>query len=371
MITGNLSPQFATKPAEIKKSAQSIDLEKFKKYRRNQIHAMILAVLVVIFGTILITITVNSQWTSQRSASKLPTLRLGLVAWPGYEAIYVGLEKGFFRQAGVNVEHITYYSLTELSNYYVQDEVDVRGNLSSEAIRESSSGLKHKIILAVNHSNGADALIGQPGITDVTQLKGKRVAYEKGTISEYFLAHILERYGLKINDVNSVDATSKDSNLMLLEGHVDAAVSNEPFMGESIRAGTSKVLFSSNQAPGVIVDILTASDKFLMQNPDATVKFIKGYYASLDYINSYPNEAAAITASKLNLSPDQADYILAKVHILNQQDNIAAFTVAAGEQSLYRNLRKVQQVMQEGGLLGNIHVDTDRLIEPKYVNEAL
>lgn len=59
-------------------------------------------------------------------------------------------------------------------------------------------------------------------IRSVADLKGKRVAYNKGSNVQYFLVKLLEKHGLKYSDVQSVFLAPPDARAAFEKGAVDA-----------------------------------------------------------------------------------------------------------------------------------------------------
>lgn len=67
-------------------------------------------------------------------------------------------------------------------------------------------------------------------IKTVADLKGKRVAYNKGSNVHYFLVKLLEKNGLKYEDVQSVFLPPADARAAFEKGAVDAWVIWDPFL---------------------------------------------------------------------------------------------------------------------------------------------
>ena len=47
-----------------------------------------------------------------------------------------------------------------------------------DVVNEVYKGLDHKIVLAIDHSNGSDGIIASSKIKSITDAKGKRIAFE-------------------------------------------------------------------------------------------------------------------------------------------------------------------------------------------------
>lgn len=62
------------------------------------------------------------------------------------------------------------------------------------------------------------------GITSVTQLKGKKIAYPKGTQMSAYILRVLDKAGLKPSEVQLINVTIPDVPDTLRAGEVDAAV---------------------------------------------------------------------------------------------------------------------------------------------------
>src|SRR5574344_2531118 len=67
-------------------------------------------------------------------------------------------------------------------------------------------------------------------IRSVADLKGKRIAYNKGSNVHYFLVKLLEKHGLKYSDVQSVFWAPADARAAFERGAVDAWLIWDPFL---------------------------------------------------------------------------------------------------------------------------------------------
>ncbi len=80
------------------------------------------------------------------------------------------------------------------------------------------------------------------GITSVAQLRGKRVALRKGTVTQWVLAKDLAAAGVPYRDVNIVDLPLPAGESALESGHVDAAVTIQPLIAILEGAGKGRPL---------------------------------------------------------------------------------------------------------------------------------
>ncbi|PRY96842.1 sulfonate transport system substrate-binding protein [Jezberella montanilacus] len=70
-------------------------------------------------------------------------------------------------------------------------------------------------------------------IKTVADLKGKRVGYNKGSNVQYFLVKLLEKHGLKYDDVHSVFLPPPDARAAFEKGAIEAWVIWDPFLASA------------------------------------------------------------------------------------------------------------------------------------------
>ncbi len=121
---------------------------------------------------------------------------------------------------------------------------------------------KSVAILPTSTSLGADALIVEKSITEVSQLKGKKVYGLSATVSEYMFARGLELAGQKETDFNFVNKDPAAAALAMQQkqaGYEAIAVWN-PFVLETLRKRDDvHVLYDSKKIPGEIIDMIIIS----------------------------------------------------------------------------------------------------------------
>ncbi len=86
-------------------------------------------------------------------------------------------------------------------------------------------------------------------IRTVADLKGKRVAYNKGSNVQYFLVKLLEKNGLKYGDVQSIFLAPPDARAAFERGAVDAWIIWDPFLAAAQKQLDARLLVD---ATGVV-----------------------------------------------------------------------------------------------------------------------
>lgn len=312
------------------------------------------------------------QATQNRSNGALykEPITIGVAPWPGYLALYVANGKGYFKEEGLDVRIKNYPGLAELSKDYVAGKLQGRANLTLDAVNEYLSGLDHKIVFAIDYSNGSDAIIAGKGISSIKDLKGKRVGYEIGTLEEFFLTWALTKNELQLSDITGISATPEETINLLKDGQVDVGVSYEPFISKLISPGGEfHVIYSSANAPGLITDILTFRTDFIEAHPETVQAIVNAYSKALNFWKENPGEACAIVAKAIGDTPEGIARQLKGIKVLDERDNESAFTFSTGLQSLYGNLRQIEKFLRTQKK-SNLHpLDTDKLVDRRFAKE--
>jgi len=140
---------------------------------------------------------------------------------------------------------------------------------------------------------------GSP-IRTVADLKGKRVAYNKGSNVQYLLVKLLEKNGLKYGDVQSVFLAPPDARAAFERGAVDAWVIWDPFLAAAQKTLEARLLAD---ATGVVNNraYYFSSRDFATKNPDVLRIAVREVDAVDQWVAKNKSAAAAELSSVLGL----------------------------------------------------------------------
>lgn len=292
---------------------------------------------------------------------------IGTAIWPGYLCLYLAAEKGYFKDEGLDVKVLKYTGLASLSRDYLAGKMQGRADLVYDAVKEFKAGLDHKAVLAIDYSNGSDAILARKDLPAVSDFKGKQVGYEFGTLEEFFLKWALEDNAMQLSDIIPVNADPEQAAKLLKEGKIDAAVTYEPFVSRYVSSGDFHVVYSSADVPGLITDILTFRTEFIEAYPGTVEAVLKAYFRALKLLKVHPDEAYAIMARQFEGTPRNFSIQLGGVRVLDERDNLTAFTFSTGLESLYGNMRRVARFIEKNGGERSSISDTDKLVERRFI----
>lgn len=149
---------------------------------------------------------------------------------------------------------------------------------------------------------GLEAVVvpnGSP-IRTVADLKGKRVAYNKGSNVQYFLVKLLEKNGLKYSDVQSIFLAPADARAAFERGAVDAWIIWDPFLAAAQKQLDARVLVDATGVVNNRAYYFTSRD-FATKNSDVLRIAIEEVNAIDTWVSKNKDAAAAELSAVLGL----------------------------------------------------------------------
>jgi sulfonate transport system substrate-binding protein len=145
-------------------------------------------------------------------------------------------------------------------------------------------------------------------IKTVTELKGKKVALNKGSNVHFLLVKLLEKAGVQYKDIDTIFLTPADARAAFERGSVDAWAIWEPFLAAAQKQTGARILADGD-------GVVSNHQFFLASRPYATkradvVAIVLDEVAAVDqWAKTNPKEAAAALQPQIGL--DQATLELA------------------------------------------------------------
>ncbi|KQN67592.1 sulfonate ABC transporter substrate-binding protein [Duganella sp. Leaf61] len=140
-------------------------------------------------------------------------------------------------------------------------------------------------------------------LRSVAALKGKRVAFQKGSGSHFLLASALNKAGLKIADIVPVYLSPSDARAAFVSGSIDAWVVWDPYFASAQKAYQVRVLADYTGLP-LANGFYLASRRFAQQSPQLVGTLLEQVSASGKLANAHPQETGASLAQLTGLPAD-------------------------------------------------------------------
>jgi len=291
-------------------------------------------------------------------------LSFGSSIWPGYEPFYLARELGYFPADKLHLAE--YAKPAEAAKAFRSGALQIMAVTLDEALQLRRDIPDLKILLLLDASNGADAILAQSGIADLQQLKGRRVGVDNSVAASYLLSLALQGAGMQAGQLDIVHLPPDEMEAAFRAHKLDALVAAEPMRSRLLAAG-AQPLFDSSRVPEKILHVLVTREEHMHRYYREMVGLVQGWQRALDYLRSEPGKAAQIMAKHAQMESARFGVALQGIELLGMKRNRALLLeepppIAASMESL-------QRFMMNNGML-QMGVDAAALLDTGMLAET-
>lgn len=261
--------------------------------------------------------------TTEASSSAAPAsddvnIRFGYSPWLGSAGAIVANEKKIFADKGVNVEFVQMEGNTK--DAFISGKLDaVVQSLDAVVQMKATEDPKDpvQVIAVIDRSKGADGIIASKDVATLQDLKGKDVAVSIGSVAHFLLLNALQTVNMKESDVNIVNMNNNLAGSTFMAGKVDAAVTWEPYLSEAAAKG-GHLLYSTADAPNLIVDALVVKKSMIDKHPEALKAMVASFDEGLKLFST-TDEGKKIVADALGMDVAAVDSTIATLDLTTSE----------------------------------------------------
>ena len=313
----------------------------------------------------------NHATAGQDSNSQGQPLRLGFNLWAGYLPFQLAQDKDLFKSNNLNAEITWFPVLSDQITAFNAGKIDVAGLTIGDFLTGASNGVKGKAVLQMDTSLGDDAVLTDLSVNSLKDLSGKNISVEVGTAEHLLLLQALKKAEIPQNAVQIVNQASDAAITALIAGKTQVAVSYAPFIGQAVRRGKGRIVFSSKDVPGLIADLLVVRQEAIDQRPDAIQKLVNVWYQSLDYQRKNPQEALASEAKRAGVSVEEHREILKGFTWQTSQQSLTNFQSGQTTQSVIYSSELIADFMMSQKLASHKPPSMSELIDDRFLKKYL
>jgi NitT/TauT family transport system substrate-binding protein len=247
-------------------------------------------------------------------------VKFGQVGTISDAAIFIAVEKGYFKDQGISLDLQTFQSAANMVAPLGTGELDAGGGAPSAGLYNAiDRGVNMRIVAdkgSLTAGHGYEAVIVRKALADKVKsakdMKGLKISIAaRDIVPEYSLDQYLRTGGLTVKDVEVTPLAFPDMIAALANGAIDVAVPTEPTATRILDAGTGVLITRTDViVPGEQTAVILFSEK-LAGNKDVAVRFMKAYLLGARfYTDAFDKkdaakrtEAIAILAKATKLDP--------------------------------------------------------------------
>lgn len=309
-----------------------------------------------------------TSWDRNSTSVSKPAsgITLGFSAWPGWFPWQVAQEAEIFANKQVNVELKWFDGYLDSINALIARQLSANSQTLNDTIAPVAAGADLVVVLVNDNSTGNDKIIVREGINTISDLQGKKVAAEEGTVDHFLLLLGLKKAGLSQKDIQFVPLETGKAASAFVGGQVDAVGVFAPFTTQALKRPGSKELFSSKEFPGAISDHLVFDRQFLTQHEELVQKVVDSWFTTLDYIEKNRATAYDILAKRANVSVEEYKEYDAGTKIFTVEENLKAFAAGNDMTSLPYAAKEIANFLVESGLAKEVP-DLSKVFDARFV----
>ena len=274
---------------------------------------------------------------SSLAAHAATPLVVGYSDWPGWVAWQVAIDKGWFKEAGVDVK-FEWFDYSASMDAFTAGKIDAVFMANGDALVTGAGGARSSMILITDYSNGNDMILAKPGIKTLSDLKGKKVSVEVGVVEHLLLRNGMKKAGMKAGDIDIVNAKTNEMPQMLASKDISAVGAWEPIAGQARKAVPgAKAIYTSADEPGLIYDVLAVNPASVKAHRAEWQKVVNLWDKVVAYIEDPKTQADAvkIMAARSGVTPAEYLPLLKGTKLLSLEEGRKVYVKGDGYQSLY------------------------------------
>ncbi|HXJ81690.1 MAG TPA: ABC transporter substrate-binding protein [Candidatus Methylomirabilis sp.] len=227
------------------------------------------------------------------SACAQARVKVGVLKLTSSAPIFIGVEKGFFKEFGVEPELVYFQAAAPIATALAARQLDVGATGLTAALYNIVLGGEQLWIVADKGREWPGyplvAIVVQKalwdaGLRSVKDLKGRRIGVTQlGSTFHFHIGNILEKDGLTLSNVTIVPLQAMPATVEALKGkQVDAILVPQPFPGVAESQGFGKIMaWAGDLYPWQIAAIVYS--KTFAADRARAVAFMKGYVTASRY----------------------------------------------------------------------------------------
>jgi NitT/TauT family transport system substrate-binding protein len=305
-----------------------------------------------------------------QAPARADTITIAHSTWVGYGPLYIARDKGFFKENGVDVDLVVMEDPKERFPTLMADRIQMIASTVDTALLYMKQPDDYKYIVAIDDSNGGDGIVANKDIKTIADLKGKQVAVNEGSVSEFYLNVLLQKAGLNESDLNVVNMTAADAGTAFVSKQVDAAVTWEPWLSRGKATDFGHLLVDSSTTPGLITDAIIVKTSWLKDHQKEAAAIVKSWNEAVAYYRAHPDESIAIMAKGVGgwlKDPKDFKETLPGIKFYGEEDNKAFFGTKDKPGPLYETVKDAIAIWSSKGKV-QVKTTPEQLIDYSFVN---
>jgi NitT/TauT family transport system substrate-binding protein len=297
-------------------------------------------------------------------------LKIRYSIWVGYGPLFIAKEKGYFKEEKVDVDLVNIEDPKEGFAALAAGRLHGVVSTVDTMVLYLKTGKEYQYVLALDDSAGGDGIVARKEIKSIKDLKGKKVAVNEGSVSQFFLNVLLRQNGMSQKDLDVVNMKQGDAGAAFVAEKVDAAVTWEPWLTKSKNAPHGHILVDSSKTPGLITDVAIFPRDVIAKRGKEIQGMVNAWNKAVAYYEKNDKESLEIMSKGLGdwlKDPKVFAETLSGVRFYNKEGNAKFFGTPQKPGDIYKVVNNAIEIWQSFGKLQPKGVTAKDLVNHSFV----
>lgn len=231
---------------------------------------------------------------------KLTTVNFGYSAISGsFAPLWVGFDQGLFAKYGIDLKMAYIQGNRVMMSALTAGEIQLYQGGAEGLIRLVSGGGDGIFVATQYNFVGHYVLMTDPGISRLEDLRGKRIALDPTSPTYGYMLKVLEKVGLKKDDVTFVQfgsAGQPERAMAVIRKQAAATILTAPNTYAAEKQGLKKFPIIRELGIRQLITVTATPKKYLRERRDIVDAFLRGYVEALAYVKAQRDVTMKIIA---------------------------------------------------------------------------
>lgn len=269
-----------------------------------------------------------------------------------------GILESELKKKNIKVEWVLSQGSNKALEFLGARSIDFGSTAGAAAFVGKANGNPIKAVYVYSKPEWASLVVPAGSkLKSVKDLKGKKIAANRGTDPYIFLLRSLDRFGLAPRDVEIVQLAHADGKTALEKGDVDAWAGLDPLTAKSEIDAKSRLLYRNPDFN--TYGVLNVREEFARKNPALVLSVLRSYEQARLWALKNPDGLKKVLIKESKLTPPVAALQLQRTDLRNS--SIGATQKAA--------ILAAARVLKKAGVIPpstNPEAVVDSLIDPSF-----
>ncbi len=233
------------------------------------------------------------------SANPLASAQTPLPITIGYQSssaddwlLYVARDLKLFEKEGLAPTYVQFVAGPPMIAAAQSKSIDVTMVKTMPFLLGLAQGVDWVIIGIYAEGAYSEGIVARrdSGINTITDLRGKRIGYFKGSSAHYGIMMALRQSGIRLDQVTLLDMPPEEQLAALENKDIDAAVTWEPWIQKMLHVANAKLITTEGDL-GIYTNVvgITARRDWLRDNREAAVGLLRALLMAYDILQKDPD----------------------------------------------------------------------------------